>query len=51
MSRLLPDIELTVWPLISLVVFIIMFVVMVFSIYRPARKNEFKNYGELPLKE
>jgi len=51
MSKLLPDIELTTWPLITLVILVSLFIFMVFSVYRPARKNEFKKYGELPLKE
>lgn len=49
MGKLLPDIALTAWPLINLVVFLIFFTGLVLWVFRPNAKATYKKYGALPL--
>jgi len=51
MSRLLPAIELTSWPLIMLVIFFSAFLLLIVRVYSPSRKAQLQQESRMPLDE
>lgn len=51
MSRLFPDVELTIWPLVTVVAFSVAFVFLVFRTFAPSRKAFNENLSKLPLED
>lgn len=51
MRSIIPHIELTVWPLISLVVLIMLFLTIFLWVINPKRKDALTKLGNMPLED
>lgn len=51
MSRFFTDIDVGVWHQISLMMFFVGFVLLLFWVFRPEAKASYAKFGELPLEK